>query len=102
MFQELTQDQQELALAMGEISEAAYAAAWMTGLEFVLWYLVESKKRQYRRYAPSEVQMENLRRLSAKCGGWIAFDDRHAEVFISLAEWRVKFSREGPGHIEPE
>ena len=102
MFHHLTQDQQALTLAMGEVSETAYSAGWMSGLEFALWHLLESGKKKYGRYILSDADRQKLRRLSEKCGGWIVFDDKAGEVFVPLGEWRAKFSEEASKHLEVE
>lgn len=88
MPSDLTPDQKALADAMSEVSEAAYSAAWMAGLEFALWGLLVSGETRYGRATLKNEEVDNLRRLSEKCGGWIVFDDENEEVFVSLTDWR--------------
>jgi hypothetical protein len=88
MLTDLTPDQKALADAMSAISEAAYSASWMTGLEFALWSLLISGEPRYGRASLKKEELEGLRRLSEKCGGWIIFDDEKEEVFVPLADWK--------------
>jgi hypothetical protein len=88
MLSDLTPDQKALADAMSDVSEAAYSASWMAGLEFALWGLLVSGERRYGRATLKNEEAEDLRRLSEKCGGWIVFDDEKEEVFVPLADWK--------------
>jgi hypothetical protein len=88
MLSDLTIDQKALADAMSSISEGAYSASWMTGLEFALWSLLVSGETRYGRASLKKEEVEGLRRLSEACGGWIIFDDEKEEVFVPLADWK--------------
>lgn len=33
-------------------------------------------------------EVQQLYAMSAKCGGWIVFDEVHGESFIPIEEWR--------------
>lgn len=33
-------------------------------------------------------EVHRLHAMSAKCGGWIIFDEVHEESFIPIEEWR--------------
>ena len=77
---------------MSGVSEAAYSARWMTGLEFALWSRMTSDEKRYGRATLKQEEIEGLRRLSGKCGGWIIFDDQREEIFIPLAEWKRMFA----------
>jgi hypothetical protein len=90
MISDLTPDQKALADAMSDVSEAAYSAGWMTGLEFALWGLLISGETRYGRASLKKEEVEGLRRLSEKCGGWIIFDDEKGEVFVPLADWKQR------------
>jgi hypothetical protein len=102
MFHHLTSDQQALTLAMGKISEEACSAGWMLGLEFAIWHLLESGKKEYGRYILSDADRQKLCALSDRCGGWIAFDDKDGEVFVPLDEWKVKYSEGAARHLDAE
>ncbi len=92
MTSDLTPAQKALVDAMREVSEAAYSAGWMVGLEFALWSLMTSGEGRYGRVTLKKEEVEGLRRLSEKCGGWIIFDDEREELFVPLAEWKEMFA----------
>ncbi|MBF0502245.1 MAG: hypothetical protein HQM09_19040 [Candidatus Riflebacteria bacterium] len=79
---------QALTDYMSELSETAYCAGWMDGLEFALWQVVTEGPRQYGCLVITQKQVSELRMLSDICGGWIVFDDRTEETFISLDAWQ--------------
>eukprot|EP01036_Dinobryon_divergens_P032850 gene32850-42529_t len=91
MFPSLTPDEKALALAMSEISEAAYCAGWMDGLEFALWHPMTTGETRYGHSQIKKEEMENLRALSQKCGGWIVWDDQQNQIFVGAAEWQQRF-----------
>ena len=59
MLSELTPDQRALAEAMSDLSEAAYCAAWMIGLECALWGLLASGETRYGRATLTKEEIEN-------------------------------------------
>ncbi len=73
---------------MSELSEAAYYAGWMHGLEFALWRAVTEGPRRYGRLDITAEHVSKLRELSDSAGGWIVFDDKTEETYMSLDEWR--------------
>lgn len=73
---------------MSELSEAAYSAGWMTGLEFVLWRAVTEGPRRYGYLDITADHISKLQTLADACGGWIVFGDTTEETFIGLDEWR--------------
>ena len=79
MLKDLTPDQTRLAQLMSELSEKAYYAGWMSGLEYALSTF-------------SSQDVRNLLRLSEACGGWIVFDDETEETWVPLAEWKRRFA----------
>jgi hypothetical protein len=99
MFAHLSSDQQALATAMSDISEASYSAGWMLGLEFALWHLLVSGKKKHGRYVLSDDARRTLSSLSSKCGGWIVFDLKDGEIFISLEDWQRIFAAEASKHL---
>lgn len=88
MLADLTPDQKALANAMSEVSEEAYSAGWMAGLEYTLWAVLTTDERRYGRATLKHETIERLRKLSEQCGGWITFDDEREEVFVPLADWK--------------
>ena len=96
MLSELTEKQKHLAEFMSELSEEAYCAGWMLGLEYALWAAVSTGPRSFGRLDISVSQIERLRRLSLQCEGWIVFDEETGETWVGLPEWEQIFaSREG-------
>jgi hypothetical protein len=88
MIDELTDSQKALAEYMSELSEEAYFAGWMEGLEYALWKAVFEKPFEYGYLQITEQHITELTRLSNACGGWIVFDDDSAETFVPIDEWR--------------
>lgn len=96
-------DPAQLALmeAMSELSEEAYCAGWMEGLEYALWRLLTEGPGRYGRLDASSEQLEHLRALSDACGGWVAFDSELGEVFVPLEAWRKTYAEnvESKAHL---
>ena len=78
---------------MSELSEKAYHAGWMTGLEYALWQLVLGQRGDYGHLTFSSEDAVTLRRQSQECGGWIVFDDDKEETWVPLSEWEGRFAR---------
>ena len=91
MLIELSRDQRSLAEEMSRISERAYSAAWMEGLEHFLWAAVLGGDRHYGRYIISENEISRLEELSHLCSGWIRYDTQDEEVFASATDWQEKY-----------
>ncbi len=97
MLKDLTPAQRQLAEYMSELSEDAYCAGWMDGLEFALWRAVTEGPREYGFMHLSREQIERLGSLSEKCGGWIVFDDELWETWVPLSEWRRRYDADSSG-----
>jgi hypothetical protein len=93
MLADLTLDQRRLADYMSELSELAFCAGWMDGLEFALWEALQGRRRDYGRLAFTEDQRDELRMLFERAGGWIVFDDRTEESFLPLKQWEDFYAR---------
>ncbi len=93
MIEELKGKTRELADYMSELSEEAYTAAWMEGLEYALWYAVENGPRTYGRLEINEQHIATLKSLSGSIGGWIYFDEETEETSISSENWKNKYSQ---------
>jgi hypothetical protein len=91
MINDLTLPQRELALYMSGLSEEAYCAGWMAGLEYALWEAVLGSRDGYGHLVLTPEHTIRLRQLSAACGGWIIFDDEHEETWVPSADWERRF-----------
>jgi hypothetical protein len=80
MLNELNDNQRALADYMSELSEDAYCAGWMSGLEYALWRVVIEGPRRYGFLDIDAAHIEHLRKLSQQCRGWIVFDDQTEET----------------------
>jgi len=87
----LDSQQRALAARMSDISEAAYCAGWMQDLEHSLWRAVAEGPRRYGRMDLTEQDVAELRRLSAACAGWIAWDEELGELWLPLAAWLARY-----------
>src|SRR6478735_3720992 len=83
--------QHALAQYMSDLSEEAYCAGWMDGLEDALWEVAFGERREYGQATFTAKHAVELRRLAEACGGWIVFDDDREEIWVSLSEWRARF-----------
>ncbi|TAJ14702.1 MAG: hypothetical protein EPO68_12645 [Planctomycetota bacterium] len=92
MLDELTPAQRELADCMSELSEAAYCAGWMLGLEYALWDAAHGGLVEYGRLRMSPQSTARLRALSDACGGWIVFDETTEETWLPLREWEARYA----------
>ncbi len=52
---------------------------------------MEGKRQTYGRLDFETSHIEYLLRLSGACSGWIDFDDRHEEVWVSAMHWNQNF-----------
>jgi hypothetical protein len=91
MINDLTASQRELHDLMASMSEQAWSAGWMHGLEYDLWKAVQSSSYKVGRLQLSSTHCDRLRQLSEKCGGRIAFDDQHEEIFIPERQWLTRY-----------
>jgi len=92
MFRDLTAEQAALAQYMSDLSEEAYCAGWMDGLEYALWQVVLGDRTDYGHLTFTPEHASTLRRLSASCRGWIVFDDDTEEIWVSQTNWESRFS----------
>ena len=83
---------------MSELSEKAYCAGWMSGLEFALWKAVREGPMCYGRIQIEDEHIMRLRQLSERCQGWIRSDDAHEEVGVSIEEWNRLYENEHDQH----
>jgi hypothetical protein len=93
VLQQLDHHARALADFMSELSEEAYSAGWMGGLEFELWKALIGGPRVYGRLQITDEQIARLKQLSEAAKGWIVFDDTEEETLISLDEWKQRFEK---------
>ena len=91
MIQDLSKEQNLLAEYMSDLSEEAYSAGWMDGLEYALWKILINEKTSYGRLDITKVKKEKLIELSNLCKGWIYFDDSNDETYINIESWEVMY-----------
>lgn len=81
---------------MSDLSEQAYAAAWMAGLEYDLWGAVVNGPREYGRTGIMIADILKLSELAKSAGGWIYFDENSegdGETFIPMDQWLRRYER---------
>jgi hypothetical protein len=88
----LTAEQQALAHYMSGVSEEAYCAGWLSGLEFALWEAVLGQCDTFGGVPMHETRAHRLRELARSCGGWIVFDESRGRTWLPLAEWEARFA----------
>ena len=93
MLIDLSPDQRRLADYTSELSELAFCAGWMDGLEFALWEAMQGRRDNYGRLVFTPHHRNELRTLSERVGGWIVFDDHTEESFLPLKEWKEVYAR---------
>ena len=82
-------DWRTLAREMSEISERAFCAGWMDGLEYRLWEIVHGGPRKYGQILLTDDQVNSLRSLSNKLRGWVQFNDEsEVEEFVESDRWK--------------
>ena len=89
MLSDLSPSEHALAEYMSCLSEEAYHAGWMDGLELALWKALVVGPYKYGRLLLTSEHVDRLRLLSAECGGWIRFHDDAEERFVPLSEWKA-------------
>lgn len=92
MLRDLSKAQRDLADYMSVLSEQAYYAGWMDGLEYALWRTVVNGPMEYGRLSINGDHINELRRLSEACSGWIMFAEEKEETWISMANWAAKYN----------
>lgn len=100
---EPTPEQLVLANYMSEVSEEAFFAGWLIGIEFTLWRLASHPSMSLRDCCPFTMEQAlRLRALSKASGGWVYWDDGiDGLAFVSLERWRqIYAAKEGALHWE--
>ena len=94
LFVHMEPDATELMKYMSDLSERAYCAGWMDGLEYALWKAVLEGRLKYGRMQITRAHTAKLKELSDRCGGWIAWDDASGEMFVPLGRWQKMYEAE--------
>ena len=77
---------------MSEISEEHWCASWLGGLEYILWDAVTGKRNDIC----SSDEIEQLKYLTEKCGGWIVWDKQAInKKFVPIEEWLRLYEADG-------
>ena len=79
---------------MSALSEEAFCAAWMAGLEYALWQAVLEGRLKYGRLQLTRKHTTKLRELSDRCAGWIVFEHVAGECYVPLEQWQSKYEAE--------
>jgi hypothetical protein len=87
MLHELNPEARALANYMSSLSEQAYSAQWMSGLEHALWFALCDGPFRYGRLQLTRDHVAALGRLSDTCDGWIVSDPVREERFVPVREW---------------
>jgi hypothetical protein len=64
---------------MSAISEKYFCAGWLNGLEHDLWPMLQGGSRDFGLGEVTEAEVDDLRRLHARAGGWWAWFEGSAE-----------------------
>lgn len=88
----LTPEQRALADLMSDLSEEAFCAGWMHGLEHSAWEIAHGRIDSYGNLgkASLDAYRGDLLRLSSACGGWIVWwegEHDEGEMWVPLADW---------------
>lgn len=83
----MTEKQRALADYMIRLSEEAYSASWMDGLEYKLWEALEGRINKFGRLQFNHEILEELKKLSDSANGWITYDNEEEEKFVPFTEW---------------
>jgi hypothetical protein len=89
MYEHLRPDEQALAEYMSRLSEDGFRARWMGNIEYLLWSAVTGNTAGMR-WKLRDEDVDQLRELSERCGGWIVHDEEAR--FAPLPEWEKLYT----------
>ena len=84
-------EEKELMEYMSELSERAYCAAWMEGLEYALWKATLKGRLKYGWLQITRKHVAKLKELSERCGGWIVWDETLGVRWMPLESWQKMY-----------
>ena len=93
---QMTEESEDLATYMSELSELAFCASWMDSLEYTLWCFTRHGPGQYGLLEITTEIIAKLKALSDACGGWIWWDENadECETWVSLEKWEEMYQKE--------
>jgi hypothetical protein len=102
MMMEWTTDARALLLLMETLSERCWCAGWEIDLEYNLWAVMHGDSPAGYGMFPDE--LDDLRVLSERIGGWIVRNDGHADGsdewrrIMPIEEWRERYQSRAIPH----
>lgn len=80
----------EIACRLSDLSEECWAASWLSDCEHEIWEALTNPSYRQRPwpFVPLlDHELEPLRALSERCGGWIRWEEGIGPSFVSRALW---------------
>ena len=88
---------ERLRSLMSDLSEDCWCAEWLDGCETALWAFVTEGPGEWGMGAVDQRDVDELRRLSDKAGGWWVWDNTMGgNVFVPRAEWLARYADPSP------
>lgn len=82
----------DLRDCMSQLSEDCYCAGWIGSLEYLLWTAVMNGPVETGNWKVTQSDIERLRLLARRCGGWIVWDDvLRAAKWLPIEDWLRQF-----------
>lgn len=82
---------------MSELSEFCWCSGWVDYCESQLWAFVTDGPGEWGLQSVGQRDVDELRRLSDKAGGWWTWDNAmDGNVFITRAEWLTRYADPSP------
>jgi hypothetical protein len=82
---------------MSDLSEFCWCAGWLGGCEDSLWAFVTDGPGEWGMGEVNQRDVDELRRLSDKAGGWWVWDNAMGgNVFVPRAEWLARYADPSP------
>lgn len=79
---------------MSQISEDCYCAGWLGNLEYLLWSAVMDGPVEKGNWNVTQSDIDSLRLLARRCGGWIVWDDvLVTKIWVPIEEWQSQYER---------
>ena len=78
-----------LARVMSDISEDVWCAGWLTEVEYILWDAIARERPDWC----VREEIEQLKFLSERCGGWIVWDKERGRRFVRMEDWLDRYAR---------
>ncbi len=80
-----------LSEVMSEISEEHYCAGWLSGLEYSLWEVLEGNRKAFAAGKMTDEEIQELRDLRERSGGWWWFDHDEGELFETIEAFTRRY-----------